>query len=197
MAGWRAFLPGGVCGFLLGLIVGTLWTFYPFSFDNTLSLSDVLRFLTAILIAFVLQQVLQERYRNLRTEKDLLIDSAKEAQVTAAEAYKLCYRAFINGKIGEEDNLRIIGSFRLLSNSITNLESLSKECALSIDPETFQQIKQASLSFKRQATGKTYPNKPYKMTDIKKQGEASRHFHDRMNRFIIEVNRAHRGKKSS
>ena len=182
-------------GFLLGLIVGTLWTSYPFKFDTTISIANVLQLLTTILIAFFLQQVIQERYRNLRIEKDLLIGSAKEAQVGVAEAYKLCSRAFVNGKIERVDDQQILASFRQLSNRITTLKSFSNECVVSIDPKTFRRINYELLDFKKKSTGGTYPNKPYTITEIGEQGTASTRLHDRLNRFIVEVNRSHKRKK--
>ena len=197
MAGWRTFLPGGVLGFLLGLIVGTLWAFYPFSFDRTLSVANVLQFLTTILIAFFLQQAIQERYRNLRIEKDLLIGSTKVAQVAADEAYNLCCRAFSEGKIDEASDRQIVVSFRNLTNSITRLEPLSNECGFEIDPEIFSQIKQELIVFKKQSTGGAYPNEPYTREEVTKQGEILRKLHDHLSRFIIKVNRANKGKKVS
>lgn len=140
-----------------------------------------------IFIAFFLQYYFAAKASDDRAEKDILIDSLRDALTTL----RLCRDAVIacheSGKITKINERSILSLFRRLANALDNVETalaMSQRSALGAG---CSEVQDAFFGYKGAATGGKFP-KPYDRHDYGYQEQAYRKLSEKLHSLVFQIN---------
>lgn len=125
----------GILLFLLGLGSGlALSHLHSFKFAFKLGIADIFNWVIVVGLARLLQIYWQRNYSDVRVEKDLLIQQAKDAAVALKEARSRFSECCDRRKITRDDARLTKVALRNLANSLYSLESALRQCDRILGP---------------------------------------------------------------
>ena len=159
-----------------------------FSIDHQLNAVDLATLAVNIFIAYFLQYYFISRATDVRSEKDILIDSLRDVVTTIRQCRDTLLACHDAGKISAPHAKSIKLLFRKTSNSLENAEmaigmsqcrSLAKEC---------KAIQDALFNYKSAATGGSFPSKPYDAHAFSYQEQTYRTLNEKLHELLFKVN---------
>jgi hypothetical protein len=179
-------LGGLVAGFLVGHFSRA---FLSLDLKKEVSVADIFNFLTAVVIALLLQNIVQKRYSNERIEKDLLIENIKEVILVFKDTRTLFISVYNMKRIPLDDSKAIMGLLRNLANSLRSLEVCLKECSIEVETTRLEELKRLYFEYKRILTGGTFPSKPYSGEIFNEEETIYSELYSKLQLLIFNVNR--------
>jgi len=136
-----------------------------------------------IFIAFFLQYYFATRITDDRAEKDILIDTVRDA----FSMLRTC-RDEVSGcgtsKIAAEKQKKIISLYRALSNGLENVETAVEMSRCKELGKDFDSIRESFFKYKAAATGKF----PYDASDISYQAQTYRALNQQLHSLAFKLN---------
>lgn len=172
-------------GFVAGLLVGYI-SRQHLTFKNEVAIGDLINLFTGVVIALVLQNIVQKQFSNARVEKDLLI--ARIAAVDAAlnEIHKLFLRKVEDFASVEVTAMQAM--YKNFSNSIYMLEKALETCQPRIRGIDLEIIKPTRGTYRKRVLGGNFPSAPYDPQSIGGEEKLYRKMSLELQSMVFEVN---------
>lgn len=117
----KRLIPAGT--FLVGLLVGYVGrNFLQVQFKYDFDIVDISSIIVTVLIAFLLQNYITARHTKSRSEKDLLINEAKESLRISRETRKVIHASHEKSTLTTDDFFAITAALKTLGISLVALK---------------------------------------------------------------------------
>lgn len=179
-----------ISGLGVGLFVGYFGRqLLTINFNKELKLSDLISFLTTLVVALILGNYLKEKHDIKTNEKDLLISDIKEIRLYTEQARELFYNSYQKKKLSAEDSTAIKRLLRNLSINLSTLSASLNQCQDTVGNIKVDEIKNLYLEYKSELTGGSFPAKPYTGDTFNEAERVYLELRSKIQTLIYEVNR--------
>lgn len=182
----------GLIGLLAGIALATIaLSVSTLKLNPDIRVTDVVNLTLTIAIALYVKDYVQQRFTNVRIEKDLLIGTAKQTLLDLQTTRRSFVDAYKAGAISHGQGVELLTNLRSVANGFTSLEETVKTTpALRVPSENRDAAKAAYLRYKAIVTGDAFPEQPY---DAAAYGDQERAFTDVsqcLTTYILDINRS-------
>lgn len=181
---WMFALGGLLLGLYFGFVGRALFTV---QFKNEFDIVDVFGIVFALIIAFLLQNYLTQRFTAGRIEKDLAIEQAKAFLDVSRDVRRTVETSHRKGTLTMTDLLEITAETKKLGVSLSLLEDSVKVFFSNKLNRQLESVKSEFLRYRQVITGKT-ANEAYSQADHSQEQHTYKSLNDQILRLIRAIN---------
>jgi hypothetical protein len=175
-----------IVGFLIGHFGRALLNL---DLKKEVQATDLLNFVTTVVIAVVVGTYLQRKLANVRIEKDLLIKDIQEVIELLHETRDRFVTCFNDKEITSDDNKAIKGLLRNLSKSLSVLENCIADCKATVGKTNIQSVKATYFEYKAVLTDADFDKKRFSGETFNEEERVYGEFRGKLRLLINEINR--------